>query len=463
MIMTLALELLKKEDPEAYRKLAASGIMVAHPVTINGKSHRPDNGIGYHNTIKFFNPDKDSTHKVHAIAKNLDMNAPDPKHTKISLDTFKDRVGNDVHVIKLHGGGSEDQKAHHDAFSHLGYKTNYEHTPHISVDKATHEKIRASGAKTAHEAGIAFGHAALHQGSKVVATYHPHDSHKLAASEAQGDDLEKGVKHLATSALMGMAALAPSPTSAIHMPKAPQAIQQAAPKIALQPDLQHISMIESSGGKNKNHAMTNVGVNKGHTAGGATGLMPITIQEAVRHNPDLQKKYGHLLKMDHHAVTAAINGDSQMENDIANHHWDHLGKVFRGNKQKMAYAWRNGIKAASTADETKISTHPYVQKFIQQSSPKVAQMDKSEMPEHLFKETIALNHDLKSTHGKAVKLKGSNLERYLQDNPNLKEVVNQMHEDRLQHHFAHDPELLAHAREHGISSAYKKKKDKETV
>ena len=44
----------KKEDPEAYKKLAQTGFILAHPVKIAGKNKRPDNGIDYHSTIKFF-------------------------------------------------------------------------------------------------------------------------------------------------------------------------------------------------------------------------------------------------------------------------------------------------------------------------------------------------------------------------------------------------------------------------
>jgi GNAT superfamily N-acetyltransferase len=90
-------------------------------------------------------------------------------------------------------------------------------------------------------------------------------------------------------------------------------------------------------------------------------------------------------------------------------------------------------------------------------------LSKSEMPDHLVIETIALNHDMKAVHGKAVKLSGEHLKNYLNDNPGLIETVKQKHSDRLNHHFGHDPELLAHAQNHGISATYKKMKNKEQV
>ena len=48
----------KAEDPAGYAKLANEGMMLGYPVKIAGASHRPDNNIGYHSTIKEFNKEK---------------------------------------------------------------------------------------------------------------------------------------------------------------------------------------------------------------------------------------------------------------------------------------------------------------------------------------------------------------------------------------------------------------------
>src|ERR1017187_5704895 len=44
----------KAEDPEAYKKLASEGSMLAYPITIQGRTHREDNDLPFHSTIKVF-------------------------------------------------------------------------------------------------------------------------------------------------------------------------------------------------------------------------------------------------------------------------------------------------------------------------------------------------------------------------------------------------------------------------
>lgn len=161
----------KAEDPEGYKKLASKGVMIGFPATVQGKKERPDIGIGYHSTVKFFDPDKDDTKHIHDIASKLPLTPPDPKTTKIEPGVLKDRNGNDVYVIKLHGPHADLIKEHNKKFAHLGPQTNYEFQPHLSVDKQTWDKIVASKATTAHEAGIEFHPAELKQGATKLATY----------------------------------------------------------------------------------------------------------------------------------------------------------------------------------------------------------------------------------------------------------------------------------------------------
>jgi len=175
------------------------------------------------------------------------------------------------------------------------------------------------------------------------------------------EELDKSFKDLAIGAAMG-ASILHGHTATSFEDRAPQVAYQH--HSVMHDDLRRISMIESSGGKNKNHEMTTVGVNAGHTAGGSTGLMPITIAETVAKTPELKAKYQHLLSMKPDQVTAAINQHPDMETDIANHHWKRLSNVFRNDRPRMAFAWRNGITAAKNATSEQISNHPYVQKFM---------------------------------------------------------------------------------------------------
>jgi len=161
----------KDENPAEYAKQANNGMMLAYPVRVNGQHTRRDNGVGYHSTIKVFNPEKDHAHAVHHLAQHLPLNPPDAKNTQIEPTVFKGKSG-DVYVLHLKGNSAEKLKEHHAKFSHMGDKENYDFKAHISLDKPTWDKIKASGAKTAHEAGIEFGNAELKRGPKTLKTYH---------------------------------------------------------------------------------------------------------------------------------------------------------------------------------------------------------------------------------------------------------------------------------------------------
>lgn len=185
----------KAEDPAAYAKLASTGFILAYPVKINGKDKRPDNGIDYHATIKFFDKKNDKPEDAHKTASALEMNPPDPKQTKIEPKMLTDRNGNDVYAISLQGAYADKMKEHHEKFDHLGHKENYEWNAHVSVDKATHDKIKASGAKTAEDAGIEFSNAELRKGPKTLETYSPN------IEKPSKLDLKKGSKDITEKTL----------------------------------------------------------------------------------------------------------------------------------------------------------------------------------------------------------------------------------------------------------------------
>jgi hypothetical protein len=92
----------KKEDPEAYKKIAKEGLLLGHPVKIKGHSKREDNHIPYHATIKFFDKVSDTPEKAHEAASKLDHQHIDPKKVGIGTKVLKDRSGNDVYAVSLH-------------------------------------------------------------------------------------------------------------------------------------------------------------------------------------------------------------------------------------------------------------------------------------------------------------------------------------------------------------------------
>lgn len=163
--------LVKAEDPEAYKKLASTGFLLAHPVKIKGQDKRHDNGVLYHASIKFFDKENDKPEHAHETASKLEMHPPNPKEVGIEPKVLKDRNGNDVYAIGLTGKHADKLKEHHDKFSHMGHKDSYKWGAHISVPKSVHDEIKSKGHKTAHDAGIEFGHAELKRGPNTLKTY----------------------------------------------------------------------------------------------------------------------------------------------------------------------------------------------------------------------------------------------------------------------------------------------------
>lgn len=77
-----------------------------------------------------------------------------------------------------------------------------------------------------------------------------------------------------------------------------------------------------------------------------------------------------------------------------------------------------------------------------------------------MKETIAIHVDLNAKHAKARFLAPIFFQNYLQDNQGLSEQILNKHEDRINHHFGNDTELIAIAWTKGIKEAYKLKDKK---
>jgi len=348
----------KKEDPEAYKKLAQEGLLLGHPVKIKGHEKRSDNQIPYHASIKFFNKENDKPEDAHETASKLDHQTIDPKKVGIEPTKIKSREGADIYALKLHGPHADKLKEHHSKFSHLGHKENYEFHPHISVSKETHDEIKSKGHKTAHDAGIEFGPAELRRGPKTLQTYHP----KIEKSE----DLEKGaVKNMLTAGAMMGALAAPQHTEA----KLPSQ-GQLHPTVSASTNngysrekmLNALSMVESSGGKNTHHKMTSHGVAYGRFA-----EMPDVIHDTIRLNPDLKSKHGKALRLQGDNLNHYMQDNKGLEDLIAQKHLERLEHHFGHNPEAISFAWNQGVTGTNRALKAKqdIAKHPYVQKFKQ--------------------------------------------------------------------------------------------------
>lgn len=359
----------KVENPAAYAKLASEGVLLGYPVKIKGQTHRSDNNIPYHSSVKFFDSSKDHAHQIHALARHLPLNPPDAKNTQIGFDKFKDRVGNDVHVITLHGNSADKLKEHNGKFAHMGFPSTFEWKPHVSVDSDTWNKIKASGAKTAHEAGIEFGPAELKHGHKTLKTYHheadssepkvPDHSDltakvKVAKSE-ELQNIEKGAFKNASIALGMASALAgahnntqanekvsSAPKAPISSNRSPASIPHSknrTPSYDHQKMLRTLAQVESSGGKDTNHEATPQGTGYGKYA-----LMPNTIHMIVQGHRDLRTKHGKALALNGPQLHQYMDDNKGLEDVIADRYLSHIEHKLGKDPGQNGYAWFQGIK-----------------------------------------------------------------------------------------------------------------------
>lgn len=399
----------KKENPEAYAKLASTGFILAHPVKIGGKDKRHDNNIPYHSTIKFFDKEGDNENQAHEEASKIDHQYIDPKKVNIHPKVLKDRNGNDVYAIGLHGPHADKLKEHHDKFGHMGHKENYKWGAHISVPKSVHDEIKSKDHKTAHDAGIEFGNAELRRGPKTLHSYTPKEikktepllkpwssqaqaawGHSPEGKEALGgeaavkewdratkgkhlpkhvaksEDLEKGaLKNILTAGAMAGTLAVPQHTEA----KIPSR-GSLHPQVSASPNsgysrekmLNALSQVESSGGKNTHHKPTSMG-----TAYGRFAEMPDVIHDTIRLNPDLKRQHGKALRLQGDNLNRYMQDNKGLEDLIAQKHLDRLEHHFGHNPEAISFAWNHGIKGTNKALQSKqnISQHPYVQKFKQ--------------------------------------------------------------------------------------------------
>jgi len=349
----------KAEDPAKYAKDASEGLILGYPVKIKGQAHRPDNQVPYHSTIKYFDKDKDHPHQIHHIARHLPLNPPDAKNTQIKFNQFKDRFGNDVNVVTLHGNSADKLKEHNGKFAGHGFPSKFEWTPHVSLDRKTWEDMKNSGAKTAHEAGIEFGSAELKKGHKTLKTYHHHPDTTEPVSPDESDytakiavnkselPLEKGA--LKNAALgMGMAAALAGATNHAATPKNTPDMQ-ARQSYDHSKMLRAIASVESSGGKNTNHAAGGGAIHGSEHAYGRYGLMPQTIREVVGAHKDLKSKHAKLLALKGQNLHQYMQDHKGLEDTVADRHLSHLEHVVGQDPSHLGYGWLNGAQGTLNA------------------------------------------------------------------------------------------------------------------
>ena len=177
------------------------------------------------------------------------------------------------------------------------------------------------------------------------------------------ESLEKGVlKNILTAGTMAGTLASPHMTTAKTPSQPPLHPKVSTSTYNPQKVLSAIEQVESSGGKNVNHKPTSVG-----TAYGKFAVMPAVIQDTIRLNPDLKRKYGKALRLKGQNLHNFMQDNPHLENEIATRHLARLEHHFGNNPDVLAYAWNHGVTGTNKVLKEKhnIEEHPYVKKFKQ--------------------------------------------------------------------------------------------------
>lgn len=348
----------KNED---YKSIASKSLMLGYPVSIAGQTHR-DNGIHHHMTIKVFEgPDVDHQQVQDTVSK-LEMPHIDPKQIKITAHIFKDRTGQPVHSLVLHGSHLDTIKSLHETVNHLGIPHRYAFAPHISVDAHVYDRIKSMNNPTAYDAGIRFGHPELKLGPNTLAQY-------KAKSEVIMDSLEKNsfkqmLGGLTAAAILGTSTPIQSTQHVEPTKKISQAVEEKKSKIKNM--LRAIALVESNAGQNTNHKpVFSKKNNRMETAYGHYGLMPDTIKDVVSKNPEHFKGHEALLSNNIGDIHNHLDKHPELQHKIAKKHLERMSKVFNNNLAAIGYGWFNGVTGTKRAIKQgkDISNHWHVQKI----------------------------------------------------------------------------------------------------
>lgn len=204
--------------------------------------------------------------------------------------------------------------------------------------------------------------------------------HKIIKQEMY-TDLEKGFLNTAGNRLKG--ALAGTAMTAATMmgpntmaetqsqDKVPAKLEQQAPeKVQHSKDdiLDAIKMVESSGGKDTNHAVIKNpnNLNYGTRSSSAYGIMPLTAKDIISKNKDLKEKYGHLVKLDGKNFHEAYHKHPELDRTLASHYYDQSAKNFGHDPVKIGHSWLNGIRGTYKALKSgkDIKNHWHVNKIL---------------------------------------------------------------------------------------------------
>lgn len=355
---------------DSYKKAAHEGANVMWRAKVKGRKTLVDD-IPLHASLKTFNDQSDvPVDEIKQKAQELGLQRPDPSKLKYEATTHvSPRNGLTYYMLKLHGTDPAYQKFN-DHFKGRGI-TYPSFMGHITIDKELHDQIQKEGIQP-HE--VEFSPLMIEHGANNPthllpdASSHkdaasditpkklnpmPEKHEKLAASECMYIDLQKaGLEHFeelnkstlkklgAAAALVG--ALSGSP----HSAGAPNPPQSQADQFSGRM-LNAISSVESSGGKNTNHAAIPGKMHNGEHAFGSYGLTPVVIRETLKLNPSLKREHARALALQGDDMAHYIQDNPGLEKEIAARHLHRLEHHFGQDPAKIGMAWLDGITGTS--------------------------------------------------------------------------------------------------------------------
>jgi len=429
---------------QSYKDEAAKGCDVLFHVSIKGR-HTLVDDIPLHMSIKIFKSlDEFDLDELKAYVKEHDISSPDPQCMIFKPIIFKSEyTGLEYYMLKIEGLPPK-YKALYDKYDKVGnvYK---QFMTHVTIDKEIYDDIKENGI-TADD--IEFSHLVLEKGAGN--TYHD-----FGKSEGFGKS-DYGPKHMGLYSHADNAKRKEGRTGEVAHVGPNKAVQHAGPTrndqaAAAAKDAHQKSRKNPVKVFNRNQIRY---LNQKAAKHGSLGV-PIRSKLAASEDAQLEKGIKHVAAA---VGTAAALMSSPMREapasaatppHIAVHQQAptyNSGKMLRtiasvetNNGQNVKHKPVGGIHGGETA------------------------FGKYGLMPNTIRETIGMNRDLKTKHGKATNLKGDDMRRYMEDNPGLEDAVAQRHLARLEHHFGQDPSKIGYSWLEGIRGTYKAMKEKKDI
>jgi hypothetical protein len=323
-----------------YRKKAMIGGDVLFKVNIKGRAMlTPD--IPLHMSLKVFDAkQKMDLDEIKKKVHELEICRPDPKKLKFHTKIHYSKASDTEYFMLMVDGCPPSYKKFYDEMDGVQYDTYF---MHVTIDKPLYDQINKEGLAPED---VYFENLSVEKGAGNT------------IYEFEDLDLAKSFKTKAAGAMIAA-------SSMISQPTAPKAMEMKAPVAASAYDsgrmLRSIASVESSSGKNTNHAP----LASGESAYGKYGLTPDVIRETIHLQPKLKAKYEKATMLHGPELHKYMNDNPGLEDSIAQSHLKRLEKHFGQDPQKIGFSWNQGIRGTYKAMKNKqdIKIHPYVQKI----------------------------------------------------------------------------------------------------